>query len=384
MCGGLGRQLGLDPLLFRILAAVLCFAGGAGVLLYALAWLLVPEDGAAESEGEKLAHGRGDAGSAAVVVVVLLGFALSGGFFLGRPGSTFAALVIVLVIGAVMLARRQPVSTAAYSPAAGPSPSPPAYTFGPSPAYSTTGYPPADPTLPYGPPPAPPYGPLYGPGTGTAYAPPQPPTSVYGPPPPPEPRERSFLGLVVLSLGLLTGAALIAADLSGASVGPRVVLASIVLVVGLGMILGSFVGRSLWLIIFAIPLSVALGVVSAVEPTIGAGTGSPVWTPFGTPVARVLQYRLGAGDATLDLSQLQTTAGLRINAKVGAGHLVVRVPDGLSVRVTAHSRAGEVDIPGSYSSGLSVDRTWVQGGEPQVVVDADVVFGKVEVLDAQA
>jgi phage shock protein C len=50
VCGGLGRYLGLDPVLLRIAFVILAIAGGGGVLLYVLAWILIPE----AREGELL------------------------------------------------------------------------------------------------------------------------------------------------------------------------------------------------------------------------------------------------------------------------------------------------------------------------------------------
>ena len=44
VCGGLGAYLGVDPVIVRVVAVVLAFIGGAGVLLYVAAWLLVPSD----------------------------------------------------------------------------------------------------------------------------------------------------------------------------------------------------------------------------------------------------------------------------------------------------------------------------------------------------
>jgi phage shock protein C len=44
VCGGLGRYLGVDPVLVRIAAVVLVFAGGAGILLYAIGWIVMPEE----------------------------------------------------------------------------------------------------------------------------------------------------------------------------------------------------------------------------------------------------------------------------------------------------------------------------------------------------
>jgi phage shock protein C len=54
VCGGLGRYLGLDPVLLRIAFVVLLFAGGGGLVLYAISWILIPE----EREGEPLGTER--------------------------------------------------------------------------------------------------------------------------------------------------------------------------------------------------------------------------------------------------------------------------------------------------------------------------------------
>jgi phage shock protein C len=44
VCGGLGVYFGLDPILFRIAFVVLALAGGgAGLPLYLVAWLIMPE-----------------------------------------------------------------------------------------------------------------------------------------------------------------------------------------------------------------------------------------------------------------------------------------------------------------------------------------------------
>jgi phage shock protein C len=42
VCGGLGEYFSIDPVLVRIVWIVLSLAGGAGLLLYILAWILVP------------------------------------------------------------------------------------------------------------------------------------------------------------------------------------------------------------------------------------------------------------------------------------------------------------------------------------------------------
>lgn len=48
VAGGLGRRIGVDPVLVRIVFLVLAFAGGAGVLLYLLGWAVSSEAEAAD------------------------------------------------------------------------------------------------------------------------------------------------------------------------------------------------------------------------------------------------------------------------------------------------------------------------------------------------
>ena len=43
VCGGMGRYFNIDPIFFRIGAVALAFVGGAGILLYLAALLLMPE-----------------------------------------------------------------------------------------------------------------------------------------------------------------------------------------------------------------------------------------------------------------------------------------------------------------------------------------------------
>jgi phage shock protein C len=51
VCGGLGRYFGVDSTLVRLAFVVLTVAGGGGILVYLVAWLLMPE----EEPGERVA-----------------------------------------------------------------------------------------------------------------------------------------------------------------------------------------------------------------------------------------------------------------------------------------------------------------------------------------
>lgn len=61
VCGGLGQYLGIDPVIIRIIFILLSLGHSLGVGLYILLWILLPEEGAAESTaasaGDKFAEG---------------------------------------------------------------------------------------------------------------------------------------------------------------------------------------------------------------------------------------------------------------------------------------------------------------------------------------
>jgi phage shock protein C len=44
VCGGIGEYFSIDPVWVRIVMVLLIFAGGLGILLYLLLWILVPEN----------------------------------------------------------------------------------------------------------------------------------------------------------------------------------------------------------------------------------------------------------------------------------------------------------------------------------------------------
>jgi len=78
VCTGLGRHFDIDPVVFRVLFALLTFFGGLGILAYAVAWLLIPETGERSSEAQRLLTGTNAyvaAGAAALMVLGLWAFA---------------------------------------------------------------------------------------------------------------------------------------------------------------------------------------------------------------------------------------------------------------------------------------------------------------------
>src|SRR3954452_14124703 len=91
VCGGLADYSGIDPLLWRIGFVALAFAGGSGVLVYLLLWLLMPHPDRAPVERraprDRIPARRAAAGPRSPV-----------------PGITVAGLLIV--IGILVLVTR--------------------------------------------------------------------------------------------------------------------------------------------------------------------------------------------------------------------------------------------------------------------------------------
>lgn len=52
VCGGFAEYFGVDPTLVRLIWVLITLAWGAGLLLYIIAWLIMPEE-EGETESEK-------------------------------------------------------------------------------------------------------------------------------------------------------------------------------------------------------------------------------------------------------------------------------------------------------------------------------------------
>lgn len=51
VCGGLGAYMGIDPIIIRIIFVVIFFGFGAGLLIYLILWIIIPE---AKTTAQKL------------------------------------------------------------------------------------------------------------------------------------------------------------------------------------------------------------------------------------------------------------------------------------------------------------------------------------------
>jgi phage shock protein PspC (stress-responsive transcriptional regulator) len=366
VAGGLGEYTGVDPVVFRVLFAVLTLFGGAGLLLYLVGWLFLPDEGQQFSSAESLI-GRGRSGSSATEAALLAAAALILAILLIRGDFGDLALLALVVAGLALIVRNlderrrgEPAPSRTAPPY--PPPYPPS---GYSPGYPP-GYPPAHPE-PYGT--AQPAGPAWtGAGggtdalatgsTATDVLPPYPGGYPPAPPLPARPRrERSTLGRLTLSAMLLAlGVLGLLGVLDVVEPAARHYLAVAVAVLGAGLLAGAWVGRARWLIALGIPLTIVLVAVSTAQDVFGGGGGVRMVHPI-TSADLQPRYQVGTGILEMDLSDVDfTERKLDTELHVGLGNVKVIVPRNVDVTVYATAGLGSLDLFGTTYDGGGIDR----------------------------
>jgi phage shock protein PspC (stress-responsive transcriptional regulator) len=377
VCAAIGRATNTDPVLWRVLLAVFTLAGGIGLIVYVLGWLLIPDEGDTASPLEAL-FGRGRSRTnPLIVILVAIGAAigLASVFSRSFPSAVIPFGLIVLAI--VLFGRRtgQPVGypppvppmtgsgpvTPGYQPAPGPVPPDAPQYRPPSPRpveYAQTPGGPAPQPAGYRPPFAPhgPYagaGPYPYPGLSASQPPPFVPPPAPVPPRPPAPRSR--LGLVTLSMVLLAVGTLAIIGLASGGLPIEAYFAAALAAVGLGLVVGAWVGRARWLIAPGILLSLALALSTAVHRVgpLEHGGGDVTWAP--TSVAEVSDnYRHGVGTVRIDMSQVNfTDYSKTVNVHVNLGDVRVTLPSDVDVVVRAEVDTGDGQVFDTRWSGVS-------------------------------
>ena len=398
VCAAIGRATNTDPVLWRVLIAVLGFFG-IGVLLYLVGWLAIPGEGDTGSPIESLL-GRGRSQMSPVSVIILAAVTALTFAFVLNDGLRTTLLAGAVLAGAFVLVRRNSAMTAGRVPGGDPVGAPataggPTFPSAPPAAYAPSGQSPAAATAPAGEPVtapipapvppspmasstmapptmAPPMPPAPGvPGAPFAappvsgYRPPFAPHGPYAgptpyppglqklpPPPPPKPprapkppRERSKLGRITFFLMLVALGVVGLVQAAGVSVQVSTYFAAALTVLALGLVAGAWVGRARGLIVLGLLTAMGLGAASASEEWGGRITDN-VWRPLDIR-AVADRYETTVGDATLDLRAVdfdnqdqETTVQMR------GGRLQVMLPPTVDVVATVgleHGRARVFD-----------------------------------------
>jgi phage shock protein C len=104
VCGGIARHLDVDPVLLRIAAVALALSGGAGVLAYIVAWIVIPETAEGEEEPGPAAPASRHTVSVAVgAALVLLGALLLLRQWLPGFGANAFWPLVVVAAGVLLL-----------------------------------------------------------------------------------------------------------------------------------------------------------------------------------------------------------------------------------------------------------------------------------------
>ncbi|MCW4352494.1 PspC domain-containing protein [Hoyosella sp. YIM 151337] len=432
VCSGFGHRYDIDPVLIRVAFIVSAFFGGAGIVLYLAAWLLLPKDADHVSAGESLL-GRGQSSqsqSSTVVLVIALAIAASivTPIGLSMSGSGLVSFALMLV-GWWLLYQRRPAQPPlpAYVTAWTP-PVAPGWSDQGAPVYGPAAWTPPQqyqqpPPVPQQAEAAPDNADVEAPADRVAHEVKESPTLPQVQPlvrpaevtkkttqhaqdhaqPPswdplgvapfawdlPEPaparepvvvKPQSRITAVTLGLAIITGAVLTAlALLFGVSWLTAGRIGAITLaVIGVGLLIGAFRGAGHGLVPVAAPLAGFVIIATIAAPFdfsyFKAGIGERSYQPVAISDLQP-EYRLGMGSLTVDLRELDLTENAAIDASVGIGELVVRVPDDINVRTSCDVKMGEMACP---SQGLTLGAGTEDA--PELTVNASVNTGRVEIL----
>src|SRR6266508_132031 len=409
VASGLGTYFGVDPVIFRIGFVALTLAGGTGLLIYLLLWALLPavSYGGAAGPPPPTGPAQGDPpiiaalrqGGAkrylAIGAMVLAVLLLVGPF--ARPTVVFALLLIG--VGVLLMVQDRPEQAPGSA-----SPWPPG---SPTPA-AGGGQQPGEQWGQHGPGQAPqpsqggqgpsgePSGAAYAtatqpiahddtrPGWGSAGSPAgwgAAPTSVAER----RPRPRSMLGWLTVAAALLAAGVAGALDNLGVvNLTPARIVALVLSVIGVGLLVGSVRGRAWWLILLGLLLVPVMAVASvASDVPLRGRTGQQVEQPL-TLADVQPEYRLSAGQFTLDLRQVKFGAQpYLVRVRMGAGDLNVVLPRDQPVTVTSRIGAGEITLLDRPSrGGLQATDAVNAGGKPglgRLTLDLHVGVGQIVV-----
>ncbi|HEX2258203.1 MAG TPA: PspC domain-containing protein [Actinomycetota bacterium] len=362
VAAGLGAHFNIDPVVIRVAFVVLAFAGGVGIPLYFAGWLLIPKEGERQSLGEALVDWARQSPLWMVVLLLVAGTLVIGSF---NPWNDWAALWAVLLIAAGIFLYRwdtegrrpgQPPATGGYAlddvrpGAAGATVSSATETPQPS-----TGRWQGAQTVPVG----------TSPGPAAAR------------------RPRSYLGrytfaVILIVLGLLA----ILDNTSTLEVKPGQYPAIALALVGIGLLTGALWGRSRGLILAGFALLPFAYVGGMIDVPLGGGVGQRFYAP-GSVVELRDQYRLFAGEMTLDLTRMEWGSNpVEVDTSVAFGEILVLVPEDVNVDFRGHANAGEVHMFDQSREGLDVDLRSARRadeGEPLLILEASASFGTIQV-----
>ncbi|HET6876043.1 MAG TPA: PspC domain-containing protein [Jatrophihabitans sp.] len=334
VAAGLGRYFGVDPVLFRVLFATAAFFGGAGIVAYVIAWVVIPEDDTERAAVDGwIATLRAHRVPAWVVAVAagLLVWALAFSWWAPGPFLPVLAIVVLLVVA---FGRRDWRDVPPAAPTAPPATAPP----GPAttdaaataPVDLTKRAPAADtsPTQPSW--------------TGDARAwldESRTAAAVR--------RRRATPVRIAVLVTLVTAILTLAAVDAVWGIPLPVYFWTALGIVVIGLLAGLALRRAPWsLALLLVPTVAGVVAFGGTSASLHDGMGARHWRPQTTAAS---SYRLGLGQAVLDLRDLPAlTTARKTVITVGAGQVKVIAPKTLNVTVHANVHIGDIESDGHH------------------------------------
>ncbi|MGH3505937.1 MAG: PspC domain-containing protein [Nocardioidaceae bacterium] len=372
VAAGLARHLDIDPTIVRVVFGALTIFGGAGILLYCIAWLTIPDEGQVNSAASDLL--KRDPQVVMFVGLILAaavaGMTMMGTLVWSAPNPWPIMVVAVLAAVGLVIFSRRPESP--LPPPSGGSPAAsPGATYGEATAPDIETQPDA---AVEGEPPHPPQS-----------MQPPPSASPPSPPPPPAPRRpRSRLLPITLCVILLAeGAIWLVDNAADVDVHPSVYPGAALGIVASALLIGAWYGRSRLLILVGIVASLATVVATVIGP---GPHGESVYTPRAAADVKD-RYEHGAGVIELHLeevSDIDALAGRTIEVDANVGQVIILVPTSIDATIDAEVTGGG-DIEGlpdveEFGHGeAKAGVTPVDDEDPDVAIDISLRFGQVKV-----
>jgi phage shock protein PspC (stress-responsive transcriptional regulator) len=377
VCGGLSEHFGINAWWFRWAFIILTFFGFAGVAIYIAAWLLIPDADSTESIAGGWFDGLDMSDTGTLFGVVLIGVAA-----LIIATSVFhisGAIVIAVAMGIVgFLLYRGDIRP--------PTKTPPTVDDGIIEVVEDDGIievtevetvtTPAD--------------------TKTAGAAASVATKPSRQPKPPKVKKphppKSMLGRLTMALMLIALSSMALVELADiVHFEPYAYAAVAMGAVAVGLLVGAWIGRAYWLIIIGLLIAPVLFFSSLLPRVADWSVGDPGYLP--TSAAEVSEsYALGMGQLTVDLTQLPAEEISKvgsIEASVGMGQLVVRLPSDIGATVNAEVGVGAVTgqqvigpapVEMYEYSGVGVDQVFTVGSPPHdLLLNLEVGMGEISI-----
>jgi hypothetical protein len=202
--------------------------------------------------------------------------------------------------------------------------------------------------------------------------------------PPKPPRPRSYLGRLTVGTMFVVLGAMGALDvLDVTSPTSRHYAATAVLIIGVGLLVGTVLGRSRGLIFLGLLLLPVLAIAAITDFRFGTRFDNLDLRPLSLEEIQP-SYSIDAGDLSLDLTGVDFAGQtVTLDLDVGVGSIYVAVPGAVDLEASANSRLGEATVLGGWSSGLgaAVERSVGGAGDGggKLIIDADTRLGAISI-----